>query len=126
MVVVNTDCLLQCGENMKIDKSEKYLGDYLSHTLEESIEVTIAKRKGLVTKSIYDIRAVVDDYRSGVVGGITAGLDIWNLAVMPFLTANSDCWVNLTNKSLQNLNSIQNTFFRSLFAIGAGCPIPIF
>ena len=78
-----------CGNLMKMVNSEKYLGDYLSHTLAESVDVTVNKRKGLVIKLIHEIRTVVDDFRANTAGGLITGLEIWSLSVLPFLLANS-------------------------------------
>ena len=52
--------LMLCGSDMKEEKHAKYLGDWLiCHGLAYSVNVTVKKRKGLVTLSIYEIRAVI-------------------------------------------------------------------
>ena len=59
-----------CGSKLKQETKSKYLGDQSCCLgLTESVALTVRKRKGLVTKSIYEIRAVVEDCRSQVVGG---------------------------------------------------------
>ena len=56
---------------------EKYLGDMLCTAgLSESVHAAVLKRKGQVISSILDTKAVVEDCRSNVVGGIVSGLDI--------------------------------------------------
>ena len=116
--------MLFCNKKMKISESDKYLGDYMSSSLSESVLITIQKRKGLCFKLISEIKLTVEDCRSHVVGGLKSGLDIWTMAVIPFLFGNSECWVELPKKAITLLNSIQNTFFRALFATCTGCPIP--
>ena len=60
-----------CGNKMKQEDHAKYLGDWLSvFGLAESAAVTIKKRKGLAVHSIHEIRAVVDDSRSLMCGGL--------------------------------------------------------
>ena len=109
-----------CGGNMKQEEHAKYLGDWLSCLgLSASVDTTLMKRKGLVVKSIYEIRSVVDDCRSQVCGGLTAGLDIWELAVLPMLLYNAECWQEETTQHLENL---QKKFYKCLFAVGSGCP----
>ena len=74
------------ANNMKVSNEEKYLGDQIhGDGLAASVDATIGKRSGKVTKAINDIQAVIDDCRSSAIGGITAGLDIWELAVIPYL-----------------------------------------
>jgi hypothetical protein len=71
-----------CGDKMKQEDKAKYLGDWLSSFgLADSVSATVMKRKGLAVYSIHEIRAVVDDCRSLVCGGLEAGLDIWEMAV---------------------------------------------
>ena len=117
--------LMLCGASMKEEKHAKYLGDWIScDGLADSVNVTVKKRKGLVTLSIYEIRAVIDDCRSQVCGGLTAGLDIWELAVLPKLLYNSDCWQDISPNTIKELENLQLQFYRCLLAVGSGCPIP--
>ena len=103
-----------------------YLGDQLSGLgLPHSVLATIMKRRGLVTRTVFEIRTVIDDYRSQVAGGLTAGLDIWEMAVLPMLMNNSECWMEVSKKSIEELDKLQLMFLRCLMAVGSGCPIPI-
>ena len=72
----------------------KYLGDFISgKILLNSASVTISRRKGMVTKESYEIRSIVDYFRSHtVVGGIVAGLDLWEMAVVPMMLYNGETW----------------------------------
>ena len=110
---------------MKQETQAKYLGDWLTcHGLSDSVTITVKKRKGLVSLSIYEIRSVIEDCRSQVCGGLSAGLDIWELAVIPKLLYNSDCWMDISSDTLKELEDIQLTFYRCLLAVGSGCPLP--
>ena len=110
---------------MKQEIKAKYLGDWLSsYGLSDSVAATVKKRKGLVVQSVYEIRAVIEDCRSQVCGGLAAGLDIWEAAVLPMLLYNSDCWMEVTPQTIQDLENLQKDFYRCLLAVGSGCPIP--
>ena len=58
------------GENVRNVKVEKYLGDYLSEDgLSDSVHRTVLKRKGQTIACINEIRAILEDCRSGVKSG---------------------------------------------------------
>ena len=114
-----------CGADMKQAEQFKYLGDQLSGLgLADSVAVTVSKRKGLVIRSIFEIRTVIEDCRSQVSGGLAAGLDIWEMAVLPMLLNNADCWQEVSNKTMEELDKLHIMFLRCLFAVGSGCPTP--
>ena len=114
-----------CGQKMKHVLKEKYLGDFLSSGgLSDSVHATVAKRKGQVVTSILETKAVIEDCRSNIVGGITAGLEIWELAILPFLLNNSDTWVEITKSTIDILDDLQYMFYRYLLATPRTCPIP--
>ena len=70
---------LKCGEvEMIMTDCDKWLGDYL-HTdgLAASVLETIIQREGKVKGAALEIAAIVDDWRSHVVGGFVSGLLLW-------------------------------------------------
>ena len=69
---------------------------------------------------------MIEDCRRQVTGGIVTGLQIFEQAVIPFLLGNSECWFNINKKTMDELTSLQLLFYRQLFAIGSGAPIPLF
>ena len=69
-----------------------------------SVAVTVAKRKGLAMQSVYEARAVIDDCRSQVCGGLAAGLDIWEMAILPMLY-NAECWQEISLETTQVLKT---------------------
>ena len=48
----------------------------------------------------------VEDLRINSVGGLVAGLEIWKMAITPFLFNNSETWMEIQKKALNVLNSI--------------------
>ena len=114
------------GVEMKQLAQDKYLGDQIcSGGLAASVKATIAKRKGKVLETIFDIKAIIDDARSHVTGGITAGLEIWEMAALPYLLNNCDTWLGVTESEIQELDNLQNLFYRVLLQVPIGCPIPM-
>ena len=91
----------------------------------ESVAATVAKRRGTVIRTIFEIRAVIDDCRSNVAEGITAGIEIWEMAVIPMLIYNAECWQDISDRTVEELDKLQNMFIRCLMAVGTGCPIPL-
>ena len=122
---METTPLTLCGQEMKCLEKEKYLGDMIcSGGLAASVQATVMKRKGQVVSSILDTKAVVEDCRANVVGGITAGLEIWELAILPYLLNNSETWIETSKKTIETLDDIQCMFYRYLLATPRTCPIP--
>ena len=101
--------LTLCGKPVKNVIKEKYLGDMIScYGLAASVEATVKKRKGQVFSNILEVKAVVEDYRANVVGGITTGLEIWELAIVPFLMNNCETWVEIAPRTIDSLDNLQN------------------
>ena len=113
------------GFPMKGVIQENYLGDYI-HCLgnPESVTATVNARHGLATTAISEIKSVLEDCRINVVGGLSAGIDIWELSVLPFLLNNSDVWGNIPKGVLEQLEELQKKFFRYLFATPISTPGP--
>lgn len=111
---------------LKEKSSEKWLGEQMAtggNT--ESVLATIKARKGKAIAAIYEIKAVIDDIRASAVGGILAGLDLWEKAVIPMLLNNADTWTDMNEEAWKELNYIQNHFMRALFELPVGSPKPI-
>ena len=122
---IKANPIMLCNQQMTCVSEAKYLGDWICEDgLEESVACTVNKRKGLAISSIYEIRSVVEDCRIMLCGGVLAGLDIWELAVLPMLLYNAECWTGISTKIIDELEAIQRRFLRHLMAVGAGCPTP--
>ena len=118
--------LMFCNRPMNQVTSTKYLGDWLStNGVADSIKVTVNKRFGLAQRAISDIRVIIDDCRNSIVGGLATGLHIWEAAVLPGLLFNSECWINISNPVMDQLEKLQLRFYRTILSVGTGCPLPI-
>ena len=115
-----------CGENMKHEKEAKYLGDTLSEAgLANSVTATIMKRKGMVSRATYEARCVIDDCRSNLIGGMAVGFEIWEIAVLPMLLNNAECWLDISAETMNILEKMQLQYLKTLLAVGSGCPNPL-
>ena len=114
------------GQNMKQSNEEKYLGEMInSGGLSDSVTATVAKRTGRVLQAIFEIRTVIDDCRSHVIGGLVTALEIWEMAVIPYVTSNCEMWVKISAKTIQKLDKLQDLSYRVLLQVPTGCPIPV-
>ena len=67
----------------------------------------------------------MDDCHSHVTGGIQTGIDIWEMSVIPYLMNNSESWTSLPTAATEELDSLQNLFYRVLLQVPTGCPTPM-
>ena len=81
---------VKLGVNILLEKSqEKYLGDvFCSQGLSASVEATVKERSSKIKGSIYELRAVIEDFRMQSVGGMEAAIDLYESCIVPSLIAN--------------------------------------
>ena len=101
---IDKEPILLYGKKMKQVSVEKYLGCQLGATAATSVSATVSKRMGVVTRAIYDARAVVEDSRAKAVGGIVVMFNIWELAICSTLYYGCENWTSLPKKTLNQLN----------------------
>ena len=80
---------------------------------------------GRIFSAITEISAVLDDYRINSIGGLSAGLEIYELAIVPSLLYNAETWTNIDSDTENVLEKLQNAMFRALFAVPRSTPKPI-
>ena len=104
-------------------QQELYLGDILdSQGLKESVKATIKDRTGKVKGSIYELRAVIEDFRMQSVGGMEAGIDLYEACIVPLLLSNCSTWLEIDEEAEDMLDSIQDLFGRVLMKLPASTP----
>ena len=87
---------------IEVDEA-RYLGDWLScDGLSESVATTVNKRLGLAKLATYEVRAILEDCRINIAGGLQTGILIWESAILPKLLYNSECWFNTSKQTLNN------------------------
>ena len=110
---------------MKRVKQYSYLGDMLSKEgVAASALATVVNRFGKANHAIFEIRSIINDCRSNVIEGFCAAVSIWEMSVIPYLLNSAEHWVDLHVKAPDKLNKLQETFYRTLLAVGQGCPTP--
>ena len=124
---INKDKSLTLDDKVILVKEkDDYLGDTLHEAgLSASAHATVSKRCGKIFSLIIEISSILDDFRIDSLGGLKAGLDIYELALVPSLLYNADTWVDLRDETLIKLEDMQNTMFRYLFAVPKSTPRPI-
>ena len=113
------------GLSVKVKNEEKYLGDYFHcGGLAKSVETTVSKRYGVALNSILELKSVIEDFRMHKLGGISSGIDIFNMAILPALIYNCETWLEAPKKTIERLDHLQNILMRCLLAVPNSAPIP--
>ena len=102
------------GLPVKLVLSESYLGDQIGDSVSDSTTLTINKREGLAKEAIFEIKNIVEDCRSKVIGGIKTGLLLWESCIIPFLLFNSSTWLLIKQSDIDRLSKLQNLFLSTL------------
>ena len=122
----NEKSLKISNQLLKVKEKDEYLGEILHESgLRMSVRKTIDKRYGKIFTSIIEFSSILQDYRIDTLGGMKAGLDIIELALIPSLLHNADRWFDINFVAENKLESIQNTMFRYLFGVPLITPKPI-
>ena len=79
-------------------------------------------REGKVKGSIYELRAIIEDFRMQAVGGIEAALDLYESCVVPSLLANCATWLGVKQHTVDRLDGIQDLFGRVLLQVPQSSP----
>ena len=102
---------------------DKYLGDMIHMDgLSASINATIDDRAGKIKASMYEVAAIVEDFRMQAVGGLRSAWDLWNLAIVPSLLSNCGVWTEMEEKSMDRLEEMQNSFIRRVLQVPVSTP----
>ena len=108
---------------MKEKFTEKYLGDLLdSMGLSASVESTIKSREAKIKGSIYELRALTEDFRMQGVGGAQSAIDLYKSCIISSLLTNAGTWVEMKEESVSRLDDIQDTFSRALLSLPLSAP----
>ena len=117
--------LMLSGSKMNCANTLKYLGDYLSSSLAESVKVTVNKRIGIACHSVFEIRSLIDDKRADAIGGMSLAFLVCEMAVIPSLLHNAETWIGVNKNTLKELEKLQLKYLCVSLAVGTGCPIPL-
>ena len=124
---INKEKSIQISNHtLKVKEKDEYLGDILHEGgLSSSVKATIDKRYSRVFWTIIEVSSILNDFRIDAIGGLKAGLEIFELAIIPSLLNNSDTWVEMDSECEKKLEKLQNIMFKNLFAVPESTPKPI-
>ena len=112
---------VKCGDwEVKEMEKEKWLGDWFTNGLQESVMATIRDRAPKIRRASFEIVNIVKDYRAQRAGGFLTGLILWESCCIPSLIYNSGCWMAMTKKEEDALSECQDFFLRLLLGRGPG------
>ena len=86
--------------------------------------LTLDKRIGLAKKSIFEIKRIVEDCRSQVVGGIKTALVLWESCTLPFLLKNCSAWLEIKSRDMDRICKVNNLFLQTILNCQKA-PIPL-
>ena len=92
------DLLIGTELYISLVKAIKYLGDYLTYSLENSVHETVVKRAAVAKRAIYEIRTVIEDTRAEMFGAVNLAFDIWETSVLSMVLFNSESWTSMSKK----------------------------
>ena len=75
---------ITCGDFLTSMKTQdKWLGDIFNENgVTASVQATIQDRTPKVKAAIFEIKGIIDDFRSQCVGGAVGALDLWEMSVI--------------------------------------------
>ena len=117
-------CPVMLGKVMLEEKlTDKYLGDILSSQgLSASVEASIRDREAKIKGSIYELRALTEDFMMQAVGGMQSAIDLYESCIIPSLLSNCGMWVEMSRKAEDMLDMLQDTFGRVLLSLPLSAP----
>ena len=122
--LINKENSVKIGNQcIKAKEKDDYLGDIIHEGgLSESVKHTVNKRYGRIVSLILEVSAILNDFRVDSIGGLRAGLEIFELAIIPSLLNNADTWTKIDFETENKLEKLQNLMFRNLFAVPVSTP----
>ena len=105
---------------VKLQRSEAmtYLGEVLHQDgLAASADATVDLRVARVKGAIFEIKALCEDFRMQICGGMVGAIKLFKSCVVPKLLANSGVWVEISNTTIAKLDAIQNLFVQVLLRL---------
>ena len=77
--------LMLSGKRMKFVTHLNFLGEEIAGTLSEPAHLTLKRRLGIASHSVYEIRSVVDDVRANTLSGLYLSFLLWKASLLPHL-----------------------------------------
>ena len=85
---------------------------------------TVEERRGRTTGAIFELKSCLEDIRLNSVGGISAGLQIYEMSIIPMLLNNGGTWTGVGEDTVNELEKLQTLFLSVLLAVPLSVPRP--
>ena len=72
--------------------------------------------------SIYELRALTEDFIMQGVGGMRANIDIYESSIVFSLLSNSGTWTEIRKKEIKLLDELQDNFVRAMLQLPLSTP----
>ena len=90
-----------------------------------SVQETIIERTPRTKAAMFEIKGIIEDFRSQSIGGTVGAFDLWELSVIPMLLNNAGTWTEISEVSIEMLENLQNLFVRLLMHLPLSTPKPV-
>ena len=110
-----------------LERSESltYLGEVLHENgLAASVDATVDLRVSRVRGAIFEIKALCEDYRMQICGGMVGAINLFEACIVPRLLANSGVWVEIASSTIKKLDATQNLFVQALLRLPSSTVLP--
>ena len=81
-------------------------------------------RSGTIIAAIFEVKAIIQDFRMQSIGGLVTALDLWERAIIPTLLNNSESWTEISQTAIKKLEELQNMFLRVILDTPFSTPKP--
>ena len=92
--------------------------------LEGSAQATISHTQGKVRGEMFEMKAIMEDFRLQAVVGMAGAIDVWELGISKKLLANCGSWVAIGKPAFKQLNQLQDSYLRMVYSCPPSTPIP--
>ena len=119
---------LKVGQ-VKIQRSSSltYLGEVLHENgLAASVDATVNLRVSRVRGAIFEIKALCEDYRMQICGGMVGAINLYESCIVPRLLANSGVWVEISSRTIKKLDATQHLFVQALLRLPSSTVLPAY
>ena len=110
---------------LKRSESLTYLGEIIHESgLAASASATVDRRVARVRGAIFEVKALCEDYRMQICGGMVGAINLFEACIVPRLLANSGVWVEISNSAIKKLDATQHLFVQALLRLPSSTVLP--
>ena len=110
---------------LKRSESLTYLGEIIHESgLAASASATVDRRVARVRGAIFEVKALCEDYRMQICGGMVGAINVFEACIVPRLLANSGVWVEISNSAIKKLDATQHLFVQALLRLPSSTVLP--